>query len=232
MSGLVLVLRPEPGASATADRARRHGLDPVVAPLFTVCPLAWRMPEAAGFDAVLLTSANAARQGGPQLRPFLELPCHAVGEATADAARAAGFRDVRAGAADGAAALAEVEGGRVLHFCGREHVALERPGVAVERRAVYAADAVDVLPPEAAEALGRGAAALIHSPRAGALFARLVDGAGPARGSVAIAALSGAAAMAAGTGWRSVRWAERPSDEALLELARRLCQTEAGRVRE
>ena len=32
----VLVLRPEPGASATVERARKLGLDAVVIPLFEV----------------------------------------------------------------------------------------------------------------------------------------------------------------------------------------------------
>jgi len=207
-------------------------MEPVIAPLFTVTPLAWRPPDPGSLDAVLLTSANAAREGGPQLQRFLALPCHAVGEATADAARAAGFRDVRSGAADGAAALGGMAGTRVLHLCGREHLPLERAGVSVDRVVVYAADAADVLPGEADAALERGALALLHSPRAGALFARLADEAGVARGSVAICAISEAAAASAGAGWRSAHWAERPRDEALLELARQLCQTGGGRVRE
>ena len=231
MSGLVLVLRPEPGAGATAEKARRLGLDPVCAPLFSVRPVAWEAPDPA-FDAVLVTSANAARQAGRQLQLFLSLPCHAVGEATAEAAREAGFGDVRAGPAEGAAALADVAGERVLHLCGRDHLPLERLGAAVERRVVYSADSVEALPGEAIAALERGALALIHSPRAGALFARLSAEAGVARGSVSIAAISEAAAAAAGSGWRSAQWAERPRDEAVLELARQLCQTAAGRVRE
>lgn len=232
MSGLVLVLRPEPGASATAEKARRLGLEPVCAPLFSVRPVPWEAPDPAAFRAVLLTSANAARHAGPQLQPFLSLPCHSVGEATAEAAREAGFGEVRVGPADGAAALAGVSGERILHLCGRDLLPLERPGVEVERRAVYAADPVEALPREAVAALERGALVLIHSPRAGALFARLSMDAGVARSSVPIAAISEAAAAAAGSGWRSARWAERPRDEALLELARQLCQTAAGRVRE
>ena len=37
----VLVLRPEPGASATVERARRLGLDAVAIPLFEIEPVAW-----------------------------------------------------------------------------------------------------------------------------------------------------------------------------------------------
>ena len=57
----MLILRPQPGADETAARARTLGLEPVVAPLFTIRPLAWEPPDPAEFDAVLLTSANAAR---------------------------------------------------------------------------------------------------------------------------------------------------------------------------
>ncbi len=81
----ILVLRPQPGADETAARARDLGLEPVVAPLFTVRPLAWTAPDPAAFDAVMLTSASAARQASEGLAPFKQLPCYAVGEATAAA---------------------------------------------------------------------------------------------------------------------------------------------------
>ena len=63
----VLVLRPEPGASATVERARERGLDAVAIPLFEIEPLAWEAPEAGSFDGLLLTSANAVRHGGEGL---------------------------------------------------------------------------------------------------------------------------------------------------------------------
>ena len=72
------------------------GFEPVVVPLFEVVPLAWNAdPEQ--FDAVAMTSANAARHGGAGLARFTHLPLFAVGEATADAARETGFNDVRVG---------------------------------------------------------------------------------------------------------------------------------------
>jgi uroporphyrinogen-III synthase len=225
VSGLVLVLRPEPGAGATAARARGLGLEPVVAPLFAVRPLAWEPPDPSRFDGVLLTSAHAAREAGPDLRRYLHLPCHAVGEATAAAARDAGFADVRTGAGDGAAALAAAGGGRLLHLCGRDHLPLEHSAAEVERCVVYAADAVAELPAEARRALAGGALALIHSPRAGSIFALLVDRAGLQRPAIALAAISESAAAAAGGGWLRTAAAGRPRDEALLELAAELCQT-------
>ena len=61
--------------------------------------------------------------------------------------------------------------------------------------------------------------ALIHSPRAGGRFAELVDD----RASVAIGAISQAAADAVGRGWAAVEVAQEPNDEALLALAAMLC---------
>jgi uroporphyrinogen-III synthase len=231
VSGLVLVLRPEPGASETAARARRLGLEPVAAPLFAVRAVAWDAPDPAGFDAVLLTSANAARHAGPQVQAFLRLPCFAVGDSTAAAAASAGFADIRAGDGDSTDIAAMIDrNARVLHLCGRDHRPAGRGRI--ERRIVYAADAAEALPEAARRALDRRALALIHSPRAGAAFAALVDAAGLPRAAIALATISEAAAAAAGDGWQSIAAAARPRDEALLELAAQLCQTERGRVRE
>jgi uroporphyrinogen-III synthase len=182
-------------------------------------------PDPTSFDAVMLTSANAPRHAGPGLAAYADLPCYAVGETTAAAARQAGFADVRIGPADGAALLATMAGDGVkaaFHPGGRDRTALHRPGIAIAAIPVYAAEGVEQLPAEAEAALDRGALALLHSPRAAALFGSL---AGDRRARIDLAAISRAAATAAGGGWRSVAVAARPRGEALLELAAKLCQT-------
>ena len=212
----VLILRPQPGADESAARARGMGLEPIVAPLFTLRPLPWQVPDPAQYDAILLTSANAARLGGDGLTPFLALPCYAVGEQTAEAARAAGFADVRTGPSDGAAllALARAEGAEsLLHLGGRDHLALA--GAAYVP--VYAAEAAGTLPQG-----WQGALVLLHSARAAARFAGLAGN----RSAVRLAAISTQAAQAAGQGWKSLAIASAPRDQALLELAAKLCQTE------
>ncbi|MFN3943545.1 MAG: uroporphyrinogen-III synthase [Allosphingosinicella sp.] len=221
----VLILRPEPGASASAARAEALGLAPIKVPLFTVRPLDWGAPQ--GVDALLLTSANAVRHGGPGLAALRGLPCFAVGEATAAAAREAGFRDVRSGPSDGAALLPIVAAAghrRILHLCGRDHIPLAHDGLTIERRIAYAADAVEALPAPALAALGEGVLVLVHSPRAGALLARLA----PFKARNSLAAISAAAADAAGPGWRAVHVAAAPRDDALLELAAKLCNSGAA----
>jgi len=227
MGAIILILRPQPGADETARRARNMGLEARIAPLFTVRPLDWEPPDPVGIDAVLLTSANGARHAGPAAGGFVDRPCYAVGEATALAAREAGFADVRTGASDGAALLekAAAEGVmRALHLCGRDHLPLEHSPVIVIRRIVYAAELADGLPPAAAAAMASGVVALLHSPRAARTFAKLADEAGIDRGSVTIAAISPAALESAGGGWAVAEAALQPRDEALLELAAKLCQ--------
>jgi uroporphyrinogen-III synthase len=210
----LLILRPEPGASETAARAREMGLEAVVAPLFAIRPIPGPAVEADLYDAVLITSANGARHAPDGLAA---LPCFAVGERSAAAARAAGFADVRAGPSDGAAAaalMAAAGARRALHLCGSDRVAVSAPGVAIERRAVYSAEPVPQGP------FPRPAVALIHSPRAGSRFAALAGD----RAAIAIAAISAAAADAAGEGWAARAIAAEPRDHALLELAAKLCK--------
>jgi uroporphyrinogen-III synthase len=215
----VLILRPQPGADETGRRAKALGLEAAVAPLFSIRELEWTPPDPAGFDAVMLTSANAARHGGDGMRPFLGLRCYALGEATAAAAREAGFGEIKVGPSDGAALLdlMAFEGvRRAFHPCGRDRTDLGPSPVDHVDVPVYAAEAVRRLPPEAAAALGAGARVLLHSPRAAALFAELYEG---ERGFVGLVAISAATAAAAGTGWKSVAVAAEPRDEALLALA-------------
>lgn len=216
----LLVLRPEPGASATAAAARGLGLTVVVAPLFAVRAMAWRPPAIAP-DAVLMTSANAARHGGAAMAALASLPLYAVGRATEAAARAAGFSRIVAGDADAGAivARAAADGRRhLLHLAGRDHRRTTMPGLRIDTRIVYASEAVRTLPDAARAALPEAVAAL-HSPRAAALFAALAGD----RVGIAIAALSGAVADAAGEGWRAIAIAARPDDATLLAAAAKLC---------
>jgi uroporphyrinogen-III synthase len=216
----VAVLRPEPGNAATCARLTAAGMTPVALPLFAVRPLAWEAPEP-GFDALLLTSANALRHGGPGLDRYRSLPVLAVGEATAAAARARGFTVAETGAADAAALLATTRARRILHLGGRERAGADARVTSV---AVYASE---VLPDPPLAELG-GTVALLHSARAARRLAELL--APDVRATVALAALSPAVAEAAGGGWRSVDPATRPTDAALVTLAGRLTGAAAAGI--
>ncbi|WP_310468545.1 uroporphyrinogen-III synthase [Sphingomonas sp.] len=213
----LFILRPEPGASDSAGRAKAMGLEAVVAPLFAVAPVAWDVPDAAGFDGLLLTSANPVRHGGEGLARVRGLPVYAVGEASAAAARAAGFSVAASGDGDVMRLLGSVAPGlRLLHLCGANRRALDGAAQAITPVVVYCAEAL--ARPDALDTLG-GQVAAVHSPRAAARLSELVD----QRSAIRIAAISAAAAEAAGDGWEHVETADAPSDAALLALAARLC---------
>lgn len=203
------------------------GLDALVCPIFHVRAVAWDAPDPARFDALMLTSANGAARAGPALTLYAGLDCYCVGPATAAAARGAGIGRIRTGSRDAAALLSEMEGAgirRALWLCGRDR-ATSASNVQIEPCTVYASELVDELAPPAVEALGAGAIPLIHSPRAGRLFADLIARSGLDRNAIAPVAISQAAAETLGAGWRDVAIAERPRDEAMLELAAKLCKT-------
>lgn len=102
----VLVLRPEPAATRTAGKLAALGHEAVRLPLsraehdVAAVKAALTKPHA----AIAITSAEAARllAGiGENLARHRQTPLFAVGEASAEAARRAGFRTVVAGGGDG-----------------------------------------------------------------------------------------------------------------------------------
>ncbi len=220
------VLRPEPGASATVERAAALGLDAVAMPLFKVEPVAWKAPDARDFDALLLTSANALRHGGTGLERLLQLPAYAVGEATADAARAAGLAVAATGDGGVEQLLDRVPAGlRLLHLCG-EHRTMTDSSRPITSVAVYRS--IELPPPGGLERI-EGQVVAVHSPRAGRRLAELAEQAGVDRSSVRVAAISEAARAAAGDGWERCESAAQPDETALLALAARLCDNRSDR---
>ena len=212
----LLLLRPEPGLSASAEHARSLGLEVVTCPLFVIEPVAWTAPDPARFDALLLTSANAVRYAGPGLAALAALPVFAVGDSTAEAARAAGLTVTMVGAAGAQHLLDALPGRRkLLHLAGVDHGATT--GHSVTTVPVYRAGQID--DPQLPDVSNMVVA--VHSPRAGTRLAELVS----ERSSTTIAAISEAAASACGSGWGTVEWPPHPTDSALLALAARLCQS-------
>ncbi len=140
------------------------------------------MPPADRLQAVIIASARATVLPDA----YVELPLLAVGNATAAAARAAGFATVHSadGDAGALAALAirslHPNNGPLLLATGRGQgtrlaAALRADGFRVQRRAVYAAAAIRQFPPHAAEAIREGLhAALFFSAETARAFARLL----------------------------------------------------------
>lgn len=213
----LLILRPEPGNAATRARAAALGLEAIACPLFAVSAREWDAPDPGDFDAVLLTSANGARQAGGQLQRLLRLPAYAVGAKTAGAAREAGFAKVFLGDRDVAALVSRAAGDgvtRLLHLAGADRTAVEPHGIQIETRIVYESVALPE-PSELGAALTRRPVVLLHSVRAARRFAELVAD----RAGIAAVAISASVAEAAGGGWEEVAVSAEPRDGAMLARA-------------
>src|ERR1700743_1239888 len=92
----VLVTRPHPDSATTAAALRAKGYEVMQAPLLRFEPVACSGLDAE-YGGVLVTPTNALRAVEGQLgESLLKRPLFAVGEATAAAARAAGFSKISA----------------------------------------------------------------------------------------------------------------------------------------
>lgn len=210
----LLLLRPEPGLTASLERARALGLEVISCPLFRVESLDWDAPDPERYDALLLTSANAVRHAEAKLGELARLPVHAVGQATANAARDAGLKVETVGSGNVEELLAMLPSSlRLLQLAGEDH--RDVGDARIDRRIVYRAGEIaePQLPPL------DGLVIAVHSPRAGARLAELSG----KRSLAVIAAISDAAAAACGEGWEEVSVSAEPNDKSLLALAASLC---------
>jgi uroporphyrinogen-III synthase len=227
----VLVTRPEPGASATAERLRAKGFAPQVAPLLTIEPLTAVLPPPEALQAVVVASQHALP---PLPQSHCGLPLLAVGDATAEVARRHGFSQVSSADGDAAALAALVArrispGGLPLLLAAGlgqgHHLArlLTESGFAVERREVYAARPANTLPEAARVMIGayRRGRVLLFSRETAFCLSRLTLETDLLAGfaTLDLAAISRPVAEAVGDlPWRSIRVAMSPTETAVLGL--------------
>jgi uroporphyrinogen-III synthase len=211
----IWVTRAEPGAGRTAQRLRALGHEPLVAPVLEVHSLSPEI-DLGGVGALAFTSANGVRAFAGLSRDR-GLPVFAVGGATSEAARGAGFASVLS--ADGdvealARAIADSSGmlaGAVLHPGAAEPAgdligALTALGIAARAITVYETRILPAAVPPGAEAL------LIHSPKA----AEAVAGAGI--GELTAYCISQAAAQPLAGRVKHAAVAAEPNEAKLLSL--------------
>jgi uroporphyrinogen-III synthase len=229
----VLVTRPAEDARRTIGKITARGMEALAAPVLEIVPLdTFEIPENPA--AILLTSANAVsavadREGTAELLP---LPVFTVGERTAEAARQAGFTDVRSAGGDVGDLIAlvrrmlEPEERPVVYFSGRDisfdlDGALRQAGYDAKRIVVYEARAADAFSAEVRQALqdGEVEAVLFYSPRSARTFAALAENAGLSDRLADIRALAlseRVGALAKTFGFRDVLIAATPEEPALL----------------
>jgi len=165
----IWITRAQPEAEATARRMRALGHEPLVAPVLEVQPIG-EAPDLEGVGALAFTSRNGVRAFAA-LWDVRDLPVFAVGDSTAEAARAAGFSEVSSASGDVAAlagliaARRESFNGEVLHAAPEEPAgdliaALQARGVPARAQAVYRTVPAGFEPPDGVQAV------LVHSAKA------------------------------------------------------------------
>jgi uroporphyrinogen-III synthase/predicted nucleic acid-binding Zn-ribbon protein len=232
----ILVTRPEPEAQRFAAQLKEHGLDAVVAPLMSIERDEAPLPPLDGVQALVFTSANAVRAYAAKAGR-IDLPVYAVGEATAAAARSAGYAKV-VSAGSNAEGLAALLAGRIdpakgplFHPTGADQAGdlagtLRARGFELRQAVLYRAAAATELPAAARAALENGdvAGVALFSPRSAEIFVALATAAGLGATLAALDAFclsrAVAAALEGKAAWRAIRVAARPNAEALIALIR------------
>lgn len=229
----LIVTRAEPEAGETAARLLALGHEALVAPLsrivFAEPPALPNRP-----DAIAVTSRNGVRALAlwGKARNWRDVTLFAVGAATAEEARQAGFADIRKADGDAAALgrliIADLKpGSTVLYAAARDRSSglearLAAAGFTVDLVEAYRAETVATLQPPVVEAIrsGRIDGVLFHSRRAAEAFLGLAREAGIAdllSGLTFYVLSSRVAEPLAASGGR-IMVAERPDDESLMAL--------------
>lgn len=229
----VLLTRPRDDAEATARRLAEIGIDSVVAPLIDITYIEDATIDLRGVQAVMVTSANGVRALA-QVSPRRDIAIYAVGDASADAARQAGFTEVASAGGDvGAlAALAgarlDPQAGAVVHVAGSAVAGdlmaeLSQRGFSARRVQLYRAQAVSALPEAARAALRDSAvdAVLFYSPRTAGRFADLVAVEGFERDCAGLTAICLSDNVAAALGdvpFAEIRVAAQLNEDAMFDV--------------
>lgn len=232
----LLIIRPQPGADATAHRLRAAGHEAIVMPLFFIQHLPVQRVSAEGYDAILLTSGNAARAAVQFLTQDHGKPIYAVGSATANALHTLLVAVAKTGS-EGVDALvrAAIADGhqRLLWLAGEDHSAIPHiDGARIDIEIVYRSATVGT-PDDFLRHVTESDVVILHSSRAAQHFAELCASMGLPRASVTLATFSNAIAKAAGKNWGAMIIADAPNDAALLKAIQGQfkpapCQDERG----
>lgn len=225
----VLITRPREDAEDTAQKLAALGHEGIVAPLLATEFGAGTAPDLDGVQAVLFTSANGVKAWVHRRGPA-HATAFAVGPQTSEAAKGAGFGDVRNADGDSRKLAlmvrdqARPEAGTLVHVHGGEGGALAQElrghGYHVREEVLYRVMPAE-LAGEATALLATGAvdAALFFSPRSARIFRELAQKAGWPTQSLLAACISPAAAKAlAPLSFAEIRIAAAPNQAALLAV--------------
>jgi uroporphyrinogen-III synthase len=221
----ILVTRPEPGASRTAERLRNAGFEAVVLPLTRIERLPFELPDGP-FDGLVVTSAQALAV--VNVSYFAALPVVAVGDTTANAARQAGFKLIETGlgSVESVVALAASTfepNSRLLYLCGKVRrpeleTLLRQAGFSIVAAETYNAQPLKHQPGKLAGILGDKPfdAVILLSAVAAELFNQHVSK--PQFSNALLVCFSQRIADAAGRFDRPIAVTEDATEDSLMKL--------------
>jgi uroporphyrinogen-III synthase len=227
-----LITRPLEDAKPLADLLSARGVDCIVEPLLDIVPHDDARIALDGVQALLFTSANGVRAFAAH-SPRRDIGVLTVGEGSAEAARAAGFKNVMAAGGDVDALVKltketlDPKAGPLFHGAGSVLAGdlqgkLEQAGFTLLRTVLYETRTAAAFSPEARMNLALGGIdmVLLFSPRTARTFAALWGSADkPSLGKTAALCLSPAVAReVADLGWQNVAIAAQPDQPSMLTL--------------
>lgn len=186
----IIVTRAEPGAAATVAQLEHLGLTVLLAPMLNLELLPQtHLPNAESLAGLVFTSANGVRTYADR-RQDRSLTAWCVGPATAEAARLAGFSEIRESAGNAV---------DLAHYVAKHTAPLDRPLLHVANEAatgtlkqtlttlgfdvlfapLYVMRPVNALTASVQNVLAdsKPAIVLVHSAKGAAAFAKLIDSA-------------------------------------------------------
>jgi uroporphyrinogen-III synthase len=228
----IWLTRPEADSAATAAALTERRVESFIAPVMRIVSQPIEAPEQQP-DALLLTSRHAVPALAALPQVWRAPPVYAVGEATASAAREAGFSNLITGDTDALALFEQLSqtlpsGTRVLYLSGDDvrHDAvtlLGARGYTVERQVAYQAIAEAMLPSVLRMEIENGLITGIafYSVRSAEITCRLLTQEGLSEHAPRLTAycMSLAVAQAAAAlPFARLLTCHRPSQQSMLEL--------------
>lgn len=228
------VTRPSEDAEKLTQGLAAQGHEVLAAPLMTIAFLPPPPLPQMAWQALLITSANAlkALEHHPQMDMLKHIACCCVGPASAAAARAMGFSDIRV-AGGGLKELEALvrrelasESGPLLYLCGEQISGdlagdLAAGGFETRRFVLYRAEPAAHLPTGLVACIAQGQldGVLLYSPRTARIWQGLLDSHGLSSKALSILHYCLSANVAAALPQAAlVKIAEYPEDAAMLAL--------------
>lgn len=228
-----LLTRPQEDNHKLAQALTRLGHRVNLAPLLRINYFDRQEIDLANFQAILFTSANGVRAfvRNSQSR---DLPCYAVGHATATEAHEAGFNTVHAARGDVTRLASLVmeklhpDGGKLLHISARDTAGnlsalLEKANFRVTGKQLYKATKARALDQKTKRLITSGMLShmTFYSPRTAKAFVQLIGTANLANPLTEITALCLSPAVSdviSSLNWQETLTAEHPDQRHLFQL--------------